>query len=251
MKNALIAGAMFAALSAGSAMAADMSVKAPILKAPPMPVFTWTGCYIAGGGGYGLFNQDTYRESDPGHVQNSQTQTGGGRGWFGGGQFGCDYQIATSWVIGAQVDFDWSNLNGTTDIQTNSLINETNDWTWATGGRIGYLVLPQLLTYFSGGYTEAHFNQAQLLDFVTGVGGNLYIPANTYTGYYLGTGYEYGLSFLPGLFWKTEYRYSSFGAADLSHINITTGLSDGSASNSKKVIQTIRSELVWRFNLMH
>ena len=29
---------------------------------------------------------------------------------------------------------------------------------WAIGGRIGWLVTPQLLTYFSGGYTEAKFN---------------------------------------------------------------------------------------------
>jgi outer membrane immunogenic protein len=35
---------------AAPAMAADMHVKAPILKAPP-PVFSWTGCYLGGNGG--------------------------------------------------------------------------------------------------------------------------------------------------------------------------------------------------------
>ena len=30
--------------------------------------------------------------------------------------------------------------------------------TWVAGGRIGYLVNPNVLTYFSGGYTQAKFN---------------------------------------------------------------------------------------------
>jgi hypothetical protein len=31
--------------------AADMKVKAPVMKAPPMPVTAWTGCYIGATGG--------------------------------------------------------------------------------------------------------------------------------------------------------------------------------------------------------
>src|SRR5260370_22311544 len=63
--GALITGAMFGALIAGSAMAADMPVKAPIMRPPPPPVFTWTGCYFGGGGGYGMWNQEKFLESDP------------------------------------------------------------------------------------------------------------------------------------------------------------------------------------------
>jgi outer membrane immunogenic protein len=29
---------------------------------------------------------------------------------------------------------------------------------WALGGRIGWLVNPQLLTYVAGGYTGAHYD---------------------------------------------------------------------------------------------
>src|ERR1700681_4138415 len=43
----------------------DMSVKAPILKAPPMPVYDWSGCWVSGGIGYGLWNQD-HNVSNPG-----------------------------------------------------------------------------------------------------------------------------------------------------------------------------------------
>src|SRR5260370_3009945 len=69
--GALITGAMFGALMAGSAMAADMPVKAPIMRAPPPPVFSWTGCYIGGGGGYCLWTQETFHQTDSGHVATS------------------------------------------------------------------------------------------------------------------------------------------------------------------------------------
>jgi outer membrane immunogenic protein len=254
MKKTLVTGALIAGavLVAGSAMAADMAVKTPIMKAPP-PAFSWTGCYIGAGFGYGMWNQDTFHETDPGHTATSPTQTGGGRGWFGGGQVGCDYQVSSSWVIGAQGDWDWANIHATTNFSNNNIGDENNSWTWAAGGRIGYvpMAMPQLLAYVSAGYTQAHFDQINLASDVTGVPNGLFMPSNTYNGWYIGSGYEYGLGFLPGLFWKTEYRYSSFNAADLPHNFVATGLSNGTASHSEKFTQTIRSELVWRFNWFH
>jgi outer membrane immunogenic protein len=84
-----------------------------------------------------------------------------------------------------------------------------------------------------------------------GAAGNLFIDEHTYKGWYIGSGYEYGLSFLPGLFWKTEYRYSEFNRDDLPHLFVATGLPNGTVTHSKKFEQTIRSELVWRFNWFH
>ena len=59
MKKILGTGAMIAGvlLVAGSAMAADLKAPAPMLmKAPPPPVMTWTGCYLDAGAGYGMWN---------------------------------------------------------------------------------------------------------------------------------------------------------------------------------------------------
>ena len=52
---ALTATAAFA----GQAIAADMPARMPV-KAAPMaaPVASWTGCYVGGGGGYGLWYQE-------------------------------------------------------------------------------------------------------------------------------------------------------------------------------------------------
>ena len=62
MKTKILATAALMTLAAiGFANAADLPMPAPAYKAPPPPppVYNWTGCYIAGGGGYGWWNQDS------------------------------------------------------------------------------------------------------------------------------------------------------------------------------------------------
>jgi len=54
-KLGLTASALLLA-AIGSAGAADLPMKAPPMAPPPAP--TWTGCYISGGIGYGMWNQD-------------------------------------------------------------------------------------------------------------------------------------------------------------------------------------------------
>ena len=92
MKKVLKTGALIAGakLVAGSAMAADLSAKpAPMLmKAPMAPAYTWTGCYISGGAGYGMWNQDSFGETAAGPATASGTS--GGRGVLGTSGAGCD-----------------------------------------------------------------------------------------------------------------------------------------------------------------
>jgi outer membrane immunogenic protein len=230
----------------GAAQAADMPLKAP--PPPPAPVYSWTGCYIGAGGGYGMWNQDVVGlDTIAGPF--TATQTGGGRGWFGTAQVGCDYQLSSNWVIGAFGDWDFMNIKGNPHFTVDGVGNEKEKWAWSVGGRIGYLIAPQVLTYFSGGFREAHFNQVDLFDeFLPSTRLNLFVPAHTYTGWFLGGGYEYGLSWFPGLFWKTEYRYAQFNSNRLIEHVGTTGLATTTAFDSKKFEQTIRTELVWRFN---
>jgi opacity protein-like surface antigen len=58
MKKLALALAATAAF-AGQAIAADLAVKAARPASPPVPVANWTGCYIAGSVGYGLFDNET------------------------------------------------------------------------------------------------------------------------------------------------------------------------------------------------
>ena len=116
------------------------------------------------------------------------------------------------------------------------------------GGRVGYVILPQLLGYVAGGYTESRYTFGASFNAFTGAAATSFLPDTKYKGWFLGTGYEYGLSFIPGLYWKTEYRFSSYRAQDIPFISVTTGNPIGDYLHTTKYEQTIRSELVYRFN---
>jgi len=133
------------------------------MMAPPPPVVSWTGCYLCGGGGYGLSNIDHNFQNTVGFLTPTVQTTSGGRGWLAGGGGGCDYQFGpgygfwSNWVVGAFADADWMNIHrnlaegfGAGDYKESSA--------WAVGGRIGYLVTPNVFTYWNGGYTQARFD---------------------------------------------------------------------------------------------
>lgn len=249
MKNLLLASLAGFALASGSALAADMAIKAPAPAPAPAPAASWTGCYVDGGAGYGMWNQDHYFESYPGLVAEDVTTTSGGRGWYGTVGGGCDYQLNSQFVIGALADYDFMSLKGTVDdplFEAQGSENETG--AWAVGGRIGYLVTPSFMTYINGGYTAARFGQVNIFTPNLVPWGND-IGAHTYNGWFLGGGTETTLSFLPaGWFLRSDYRYAAYQAADLPIVNTTTGMPIGLAEHSQKYVQTIGTELVYKFN---
>lgn len=168
--------------------------------------------------------------------------TDGGRGWFGTGQVGCDYQFASKWVIGAFGDFDVGDIKGTMTLPGFLWQGDEKErWSWAVGGRVGYLPWDSLLVYLAGGFTQAHFDQVDLVSAIGGGPIGISVPAATYDGWFLGSGYEYKLDWLQGLFWKTEYRFADYGSKDNEFLPLEV-------VHSHKYIQTIRSELVYRFN---
>src|SRR5690348_9716794 len=111
-KIATLAAAAIAFGGVQVASAADMAVKARPMAAP-VATYSWTGCYIDGGIGYGMYNQDSHSEVTATTVPIGVEVTNGGRGWLGRLGGGCDYQFASSWVIGAFGDFDFMHLHGT------------------------------------------------------------------------------------------------------------------------------------------
>ena len=124
---------------------------------------------------------------------------------------------------------------------------------WSAGGRVGVLVTPSLLTYFSAGYTEAHFNGSNLQNNILALGPigaatPFSIGSRNYHGYFLGAGDEYALNFLPGLFWKTEYRFSDLDTGTNPVRIAATGAPTIFSNDSHKYVHTVRSELVYRFN---
>jgi outer membrane immunogenic protein len=255
LASALIIGGM------GSALAADLPMKAP---PPPRPVINWTGCYLDVGGGYGMWNQDQFTETFPGRVPTSvPSTTDGGRGYLGRFGGGCDYQLTgelSNWVVGGLVEYDATNLKGTNNFANIGLPGagfgeplfapEKQRNAWYVGARAGYLITPNLLTYVSGGYTQARFDVQNLSFLDTGVAANAFLPGTTYSGWFFGSGTEYALnlSWLPvqGLFWRNEYRFASYNTKDIPLLG--AGANPGFAQHTSLNVQTATSSLVWKFN---
>jgi len=253
----LAATAAFAGQIGSQAIAADMP--AQVSKTPPpvvAPVANWTGCYVGGGGGYGLFHQENTGHFDgPPRVQISDTFSNSGKGGFGTVQGGCDYQFNIgTWgiVVGGFADYDFADINGKrSDIINAAVGNVKLSSQWAVGGRVGMLVNPQLLTFVTAGYVEAKFdrtNWTNLFGPPFNVANGFYTDGSTFKGWFLGTGDEWALSFLPGLYWKNEYRASHMDRQNQPVLVVFNGARTGISYDAEKWIHTVRTELVYRFN---
>src|SRR6185436_1710101 len=88
MKNIALQVAAISVMLAGSASAADMRM--PVKAPAPVAVaaYSWTGCYVGGGGGYGMYDQDSQLRITGGAALGVRNDNGG-RGWFGTVQVGC------------------------------------------------------------------------------------------------------------------------------------------------------------------
>jgi outer membrane immunogenic protein len=241
-------GALAGLAAMTSARAADLPLKAPPAPAPA-PVMSWTGCYLAGGVGYGMWSQDHIGEV--GGVQATSEITSSGRGWLGRLGGGCDYQISSSFLIGVLGDYDFADISG---FQAVGGVGgpEKESAAWAVGGRIGYLPYPNLLTFVSGGWTQARFDRSDLVGAGTfpSPALGLFLPEHTYSGWFIGTGFEYQVPWhiINGLFWRTEYRYSQYGNDDIPLLVTGTGATSGLSERSQKFTQTVTTSLIWKFN---
>ncbi len=181
MKKTLLAGvAAGVALVAGApAHAADLGRRpayAPPPVVAPIPLFSWTGCYIGGhiGGGWGrkeitIPNLAAAAEIPPSEVTFSVPPvTDHTSGFLGGGQVGCNYQFAPNWVIGIEGDGSAADIKGDVNappvtfiipgVGTSPPITSTfhakTEWLASVTGRLGWAAGPWLI-YAKGGVAWA------------------------------------------------------------------------------------------------
>jgi outer membrane immunogenic protein len=257
MTRFFLATAAGLALLSGSALAADLPPAPMPYKAPAVvaPGYNWSGCYLAGGFGYGMFNGDHYLETLPGRVPLSVTTTSGGRGWLGRGGGGCDYQVGQVFggnlVLGVLADYDFMNIHGTVLSPTGLQGNEKESSAWYAGGRIGFAFTPNIMGFTSAGYTQTRTGQVNLAGSVApfaAAGQNL--PATTYSGWFLGGGTEVSLApWLPtGWFMRSEYSYSSYSSKDVPALVTATGAATGFGTHVTPYVQTITTSVLYKFN---
>ncbi len=235
-KSRRLAGCIFALLSAGPALAADLpSTKAPPIYAPPPPAFTWTGFYLDAGAGYGEWNANN---SNPGITN----QVDGGRGFFGRAGGGFDYQFTDHLVAGVFGDGTYGEQNGIFQDQLRDLAgNSDQNWSWAAGARLGWLLTPDLFAYGDAGFTQAHFSGSALYSWFDGAFSGSALPSFTANGWFAGAGFE--TMFAPGWFWRTEYRFADYGGRTLAE----TGTGPLDLVHVHPITQTITSGLVYKF----
>jgi outer membrane immunogenic protein len=208
MKKILLASIATAALCSVSAFAADMPVRAPVYKAAPAPVFSWTGCYIGANAGGDWGSARTT-------IEGIDFDRGRGSSGVGGGQIGCDYQTG-AWVFGVEGNFDWTGLkiNEVDPLVAGVLGHGKYRWLGTATGRIGYAVDRSLL-YVKGGAAWANVQYT-----ATTAAGVVFAGPNTSTGsgWTLGGGWEY--AFAPN--WSAKIEYDYLRLKDSFNINCPT-----------------------------
>jgi outer membrane immunogenic protein len=168
MRKILFArAAALAAIMAGPAVAADF----PLEPAAPFAArFTWTSCYLGGhlGGGFAhkaltdpvQLAQDSFL--DLGTTTDITTVSPSPSGVVIGGQIGCDYQFASSWVVGIEGAASGAAIKGGSrtvglplgDPGDTALVKASTDFLSSVTVRFGFAA-DNVLLYAKGGVALA------------------------------------------------------------------------------------------------
>jgi outer membrane immunogenic protein len=251
MKKLVLALTAVAAFT-GSAIAADMAPAPAYTKAPvmPAPVYNWTGFYVFGGVGGGVWDAENNSQVSATGTPITVNQQAGGDGWFGTVGAGYDWQFNQSWVAGVFADGQFGSLRGSIGDGLFTGPEKLRD-SWAAGARIGYLVAPMVYSYVNAGFTQSYWSGSQL-GLITGGAPFLTTPSFNRSGFFIGGGVENNLNIFgitaPGWFMKTEYRAAYYSAATLPESFLASGIPDGVSDRFKPLVQTISTSLVYRFN---
>jgi len=261
-----IAGIVF--LATGSANAADLGVRPDYRAAPivaPIPIFAWTGCYLGGhvGGGWGrkeFSDPSGAFFAAPGEAIRVNTS-----GVLGGGQVGCDWQLAPNWVIGIEGAAAWGNLKGDTldvfthgggsilgpapTLTTTGTFDARTDFLASATGRIGW-AWDRWLLYAKGGAAWDH-DKYSFVGQVTAAGfpGSFspfdFVAKASRLGWTAGAGVEWA-------FWnnwsaKLEYDFYDFGSRQVIFVSTVDNGRPPATANIDQQVHTVKFGINYRF----
>jgi outer membrane immunogenic protein len=249
MKKLLLGSVALAAFAAGPTMAADMAVRAPVLKAaPPAAIYNWSGFYIGGhaGGAWGTKDWSfvdvgpTFTPIVPPTVTSHDIS-----GFLAGGQIGVNWQTGNV-VFGLEADASWTNASGSSDCPTPNLggVCESNVKWVATGtGRLGY-AWDRVLVYAKGGAAWAR-DEYFVTFLVPPIPTGNEKGTQDRFGWTAGGGVEFAIT--PNWSVKAEYNYLDFGTKGVSLNRINTGVHD-ETSNMTQRMHLAKIGLNYRFD---
>jgi outer membrane immunogenic protein len=221
-----IIGLLAVAVSLGFsqvASAADMPVKAPIVRAPVVVPFSWTGIYVGLNGGWA---RDSISTPAANFVQPN------GSGGAFGGQVGFNYQWQQI-IVGAEFDGDWLALKGSAPCANPTFICNTElDNQFSARGRVG-VAFDRFLVYGTGGVAWTTFKGS------TVNAGATFPDSSTRTGWIAGGGVEY--AFWNNLIIGAEYLHADYGSRNMTY--------DTVYPNVAVTSDVVRARVSWLFNL--
>ena len=126
---------------------------------PVAPAYNWTGFYIFGGGGGGMWAADQHVDVTGLAFRSPSISARVADGWFGTVGVGYDWQVNATWVAGVFADGQFGSIKGTLrrGRSRQARRQDKDGDSWAAGVRVGYLVAPNVLSYVNGGYSGRIF----------------------------------------------------------------------------------------------
>ena len=234
MKKFLVSGVALIALATAPALAADMPartrmpVKAPV--APPPAMFSWSGFYIGGHGGYGFGEKCfAFVGADEGCHDND--------GWVGGGQIGFNWQQGNV-VFGAEFSGSASRLTGDHTIPGTlaDTYSSRVDGIFLLTGKLG-LAMDRTLLYVTGGGAGVRDRYT----YTDGLTGFTSTARDTRWGWTVGAGIEFALA--PNWSVAAQYNYVDLGDKDRSF----SGLAGTFTENIDQQLHLATLRLNYRF----
>lgn len=217
-----------------SAMAADLPVKAVAVAAP---VYNWTGFYVGGHVGGAWTRNDATRVLS-GDFSSVAPTTGstGGSAVLGGFQEGFNWQFARSWVFGIEADWSftdasgdfsqaWTGPLGGTIPNTLTSMSTRLEWLGSARNRLGYLIMPNLMAYGTGGVAWGRISYAgsDALNGAFSFASSVQF-AHTSVGWVAGGGLEWML----GNNWLLRGEYLHYQLDSTQNVSTTAPVSVGS-----------------------
>lgn len=248
MKKSIACIVASLAFGMAGAMAEEMAVPPSQFITASVPYLAWTGFYVGINGGFAWGNSSVaFTANDPAAL--AGTCGGGGApgpkgqcinsmdfrrdGAIAGGQFGYNWQVNSHWLIGAEADYQWSNLDGSVSSSfrlgnvgaTTMAVNQNVESFGTVRARAGVVLAPPLLLYGTGGFAfgQVHQNLGVSAGATKGLtaGGFSYActigtacfagtASQTQLGWSAGAGAEYAIT--SNLIFRTELLYVHLSA---------------------------------------
>ncbi|MFC4172823.1 outer membrane protein [Microvirga sp. GCM10011540] len=241
-----------------SAQAADLPNRSAPAPYAAAPLFTWTGAYVGINGGALWANRSTPILWDaegvpfPGPISGSNTT-----GVSVGGTAGYNFQLGPNVVAGVEGDLSRANINRKSRLL--GVDDDNGDLTVTTGkfankleyfgtlrGRVGFLAMPSLLVYATGGLAYAdvtHTTSGSSTD-IDGTEVSFGSKSSKKWSYPVGAGVEYAHTNN----WSVKGEYLYVGLSDTKYP--MHDLADGEAMALVKehnAFSTVRLGLNYRF----